>query len=276
MRLARGGVAAALALMLVACGGGGGGAAPAAPAEDASTGTTTGEPALSADAEAVIASVAFYDMANGTERMFRLADAFDQLGALPGPAVQKACASGSITTQKTTSNLLTLVADNCKLSATDNLLYSGTWKFNVTHTEYNPDGTCTPGAACYLQANVDTSAGLFGYGSATEKVVDMLWQQQKTPAGANTTSNFLLHAVVIPEVGEIIFNGQPTDFAVAFRSPPALIARIRADSRTTLHVEELIRATLTVGDAGVTASIDTNKDGTEDKTILVPWSDFAK
>ena len=265
MRVARAVAPVALAALVAACGGGGGDASDPAPQETEKL----------SDTDAVILSVAFYDMAAAPERLMLLANAHDQLGGLPGAAVRTACSSGSVDTRKVDATTFTLVANDCRLSASDNLVYSGTWKFSVTYSEYNPGGTCTPGATCYLQANVDTSAALFGYGTATEKVVDMQWQQEKS-AGVQVTRPYMTNVVDIPEVGKIIFNGDTKTFAVAVYSPPSLIARISATSRSTILVDELIKATLTLDASGVTAAIDTDKNGTVDKTITVPWSAFAE
>jgi hypothetical protein len=265
-------VALALALGVAGCGGGGGGAS----VPTTNTAKAALDEAAKANTAAVILNLAFYDMAAAPERLMLQAGAHDQLGALPGAAIRTACASGAIDTQKVDPSTFTLTADNCRLSTTDNLVYNGTWRFAVTHTEYNPGGTCTPGAACLLLANVDTSTARFGYGTATEKVVDMQWQQEKSAAGAQITNPFLGNVVDIPDFGKIILNGTPKDFAVAYYSPAALITRIQAPSRTTIAVDVLLKAILTVGDAGVTAAIDTNKDGTADTTTVVPWSTFAE
>jgi hypothetical protein len=151
-----------------------------------------------------------------------------------------------------------------------------------------PDRSCRPDLGCFLSASLDLGQARFGYGTATDKVVGTTWQQQRA-AGSTAWSPevFFLDVVDLPDIGRIAVNGslhgtlggdgaRDGSFAVSVASPPTLIARITASSRSTIQVDELIRATLSLGATGVSAAIDKNKDGSVDETITIPWSDFTE
>lgn len=256
---------AVIATATVAACGGGGGDSPTAAKDE-----------LDPNTAAVMLAVGMYDAIAGPERMMALANADAQLAGAAGAPVVTQCNTGSVSTRKTGAATFELVANDCQLSASDGLVYDGTWLFTVTSTTFAADGSCPAATACQVQATLDVSSARFGYGTATEQVVGGMYQADTSAAGVHTANVLVAgFGISVEDVGTVIVNGNTAAFTLD-ASGGTRILGVTTTSRNAMQMQQPIRATLQLGATEVTAQLLDAGGNPTGTVVHVPWSDFQE
>ncbi len=216
---------------------------------------------------ASVVALALFDSLAGIERLMAAAGAHAQLAGPSGTAAERACAAaGSIATRKTSPTQFVLEARRCQLVAGDPLVYDGSWLFAIQSSGYAADGNCPAGSACVLGAAMDTAAARFGYGTPAMRATGSAWRQETAAAG---TLQVQAQAA-----------GEATSLdGVGFR-PVGTTASLVADAfslsgdsiRRTLATTSPIRASIRTEPDRLVSAVDDNRDGTADRTFVLPWS----
>lgn len=228
------------------------------------------------DVDVVYMAIRSFDGIAGVERMLAtVPDGFERLLGAPAAASQQGCpGGGSITTWKQDASNFRLTATNCRLRATDTLVYDGVWQFQLTsNANYSAAGTCAAGVVCSAAATIDTANARFGYGAPNLRAFGRNFQVATTAAGvrtfAVTASN---ESVVLNDGTQAAASGSLAllDFhagGVTYR-----VAGTR--QRDRLELSSPYNGTILLG-ADITARLDRNRDGIVDREFAIPWTTFG-
>lgn len=256
--VARAAAAALVLAGLAACGGGGGGGGDGGAAADP---PGVVNPDQEADKALVMSAVAVFDASTALDRVLQQIGYARLFGA--DGTFNANCAGGGTLQATKAAPSFVIDAANCKLATNDGFVVTGRW------TLTNNNG-------------IDRSQARWGYGRATERAVNIAFQDA-TPAG----DNVLFSADGPFEVDDGVFRvsvgsfqRRPDgtfSFSVGLRlANDALLEVSSTTNRQTIQGKLGTKtATIRYGATGVEADIVTLGDARVETKVTVPWVDFV-